>query len=157
MVQVTEERQNMAEDKSADLMAFCALEFQGFFSHVGNAIKQWKTTGHLPETAFQDVGHAAGKDAKPKIKRKPTAFNMFVKSKIEELKASGLKLSDDKNNNELFKLAVAEWTQLSDAQRKQVTDSFKVCLRKLCVLCIGLCQCCITLSHWTAGRSGRRR
>ena len=117
----------MAEDKTTDLMAFCASEFSGFFTHIGDAIKQFKLTGRLPESAFDGSGPAAGKaDAKPKIKRKPTAFNMFVKFKIEELKASGLKLDDDKNNNELFKLAVAEWTQLSDAQRKYYTDKFKV-------------------------------
>ena len=135
MVQVAEERQNMGEGNSVDFMAFCAMEFQGFFNYMGNAIRFYKDTGRLPEPLLKGSGPVPGKDAKPKIKRKPTAFNMFVKSKIEELKASGLKLSDDKNNNELFKLAVAEWTQLSDAQRKQVTDSFKVCLRKLCMLC----------------------
>ena len=146
-LQVFEERKHraMAEDKTTDLMAFCASEFSGFFTHIGDAIKQFKLTGRLPESAFDGSGPAAGKaDAKPKIKRKPTAFNMFVKFKIEELKASGLKLNDDKNNNELFKLAVAEWTQLSDAQRKYYTDKFKVRFYTLMPFCTDLSSlpCC---------------
>lgn len=115
----------MTEDKTADLMAFCACEFSGFFAHIGEAIKQFKATGRLPESAFPAPG-AAKAEIKSRIKRKPTAFNMFVKMKLEELKASGVKPNDDKNNNELFKLAVAEWTQLSDAQRKQYVEKFKV-------------------------------
>lgn len=119
----------MAEDKSTgtDLLAFCAAEFQGFFAHMGAALEQFKATGRLPERSFEGASGAGKADAKAKTKRKPTAFNMFVKAKLEELKASGVQLNNDKNNNELFKLAVAEWTQLSDTQRKQYADKFKVC------------------------------
>lgn len=51
---------------------------------------------------------------------------MFGKWKLEELEAPGIKPHDNNNSNKLFKLAVAEWTQLTDAQRKHYVDNFKV-------------------------------
>lgn len=42
-----------------------------------------------------------------KIVRKPTAFNHFVREKMAELKAQGMTIEEDKNNNELFKV----WTR----------------------------------------------
>ena len=41
-----------------------------------------------------------------KIVRKPTAFNHFVREKMADLKAQGMTIEEDKNNNELFKV----WT-----------------------------------------------
>ncbi len=113
----------------ADLMAFCAQEFQTFFSHIGGAIKQFKTTGQLPETVFKEPAvpqTMTNDDKRPKIKRRPTAFNMFVKAKMEEFKIAGLKLDDDRNGNQLFTLAVAEWKKLEEEQKQEYTRSFKV-------------------------------
>lgn len=39
-----------------------------------------------------------------KIIRKPTAFNHFVREKMAALKAGGMVIEEDKNNNELFKV-----------------------------------------------------
>jgi len=112
----------------ADLMAFCAQEFQTFFSHMGEAIKLFKATGHLPDTVFRGAvpsQAAANGDKKAKVKRKPTAFNMFVKDKMEEFKAAGVRLEDDKNGNLMFTLAVAEWIKLDEDQKQAYTRKFK--------------------------------
>ena len=112
----------------AKLMAFCAHEFEAFFSHIGGAIKQYQTTGQLPESLFKGVAlqdFAAG-DKKTKAKRKPTAFNMFVKDKMEEFKVAGVKLDDDKNGNLLFTLAVSEWKKLDEEAKQEYTRRFKV-------------------------------
>lgn len=114
----------------ADLMAFCAQEFQTFFGHLGGVIKQYKATGQLPDTIFKGAAPSqaapTGGDKKAKIKRKPTAFNMFVKDKMEEFKAAGVKLDDDKNGNLLFTLAVSEWKKLDEEQKQEYTRNFKV-------------------------------
>ncbi len=119
----------------ADLMAFCAQEFQTFFSHMGEAIKLFKATGHLPDTVFRGAvpsQAAANGDKKAKVKRKPTAFNMFVKDKMEEFKAAGVRLEDDKNGNLMFTLAVAEWKKLDEDQKQAYTKKFKVIPEKCC-------------------------
>ena len=113
---------------AAVLMAFCAEEFQTFFSHLAEAMKHYRATGQL-ETVFKAsaVAQAATHgDKKAKAKRKPTAFNMFVKDKMEHFKAAGVKLEDDKNGNMLFSLAVAEWGKLDDDQKQEYTRNFKV-------------------------------
>lgn len=110
-------------------MAFCAQEFQTFFGHLGGVIKQYKATGQLPDTIFKGAAPSqaapTGGDKKAKIKRKPTAFNMFVKDKMEEFKAAGVKLDDDKNGNLLFTLAVSEWKKLDEEQKQEYTRNFK--------------------------------
>ena len=113
----------------ADLLAFCAQEFQTFFSHMGDAVKLFKATGHLPDTVSRGAvpSHAAANgDKKAKVKRKPTAFNMFVKEKMEEFKAAGVRLEDDKNGNLMFTLAVAEWKKLDEDQKQAYSRKFKV-------------------------------
>lgn len=111
---------------AVNLMAFCAHEFEAFFGHIGGAIKQYQTTGQLPETLFKGglPSHYPG-DKKPKAKRKPTAFNMFVKDRMEEFKANGVKLDDDKNGNLLFTLAVSEWKNLDEEAKQEYTRKFK--------------------------------
>lgn len=120
----------MAENQAADLMGFCASEFQQFFSHLGNSIHMYKNTGKVPGSAFKASSHAhtaaAAKSDKPRTKRKPTAFNMFVKEKMEELKAAGVTLDGDKNNNGMFTLAVSSWKELSDTAKADFTNKFKV-------------------------------
>ena len=119
----------MSEAQAAELMSFCASEFQQFFSHLGNSIHIFKTTGSVPNSVFKtarNVTAAAAKD-KTKTKRRPTAFNMFVKHKMEELKQAGVTLDGDKNNNGMFTLAVAEWKKLPNQAKADYTAKFKVC------------------------------
>ena len=117
---------------AASLMAFCAHEFEAFFSHIGGAIKQYQTTGQLPESLFKGSlpSHSLTGQQKPKAKRKPTAFNMFVKDKMEEFKATGVKLDDDKNGNLLFALAVSEWKKLDEEAKQEYTKRFKASAQK---------------------------
>lgn len=112
---------------AVNLMAFCANEFEAFFGHIGGAIRQYQTTGQLPDSIFNGTvpSHGAAGDRKPKAKRKPTAFNMFVKDKMEEFKATGVKLDDDKNGNLLFALAVSEWKKLDEEAKLEYTRRFK--------------------------------
>ncbi len=119
---------NMGEPQAADLMSFCANEFHQFFGHLGNSIHTFKTTGKVPPSVFKAAGHvaAAAKADKPKTKRRPTAFNMFVKQKMEELKQSGVTLDGDKNNNGMFTLAVSEWKKMSEEGKAAYTAKFKV-------------------------------
>jgi len=119
---------NMGEPQAADLMSFCASEFHQFFGHLGNSIHTFKTTGKVPPSVFKAAGHvaAAAKADKPKTKRRPTAFNMFVKQKMEELKQSGVTLDGDKNNNGMFTLAVSEWKKMSEEGKAAYTAKFKV-------------------------------
>ena len=113
---------------AANLMAFCAHEFEAFFSHIGCAIKQYQTTGQLPESLLKGSlpFHSTTGDQKTKAKRKPTAFNTFVKDKLKEFKATGVKLEDDKNGNLLFTLAVSEWKKLDELAKQEYTRRFKV-------------------------------
>ena len=119
----------MGEPQAADLMSFCASEFHQFFGHLGNSIHTFKTTGKVPPSVFRAVNHVAAaiKLEKPKTKRRPTAFNMFVKQKMEELKQAGVTLDGDKNNNGVFTLAVAEWKKMSEESKAAYTAKFKVC------------------------------
>ena len=125
----------MSDNQAADLMSFCASEFQQFFSHLGNSIYTYKNTGKVPSSAFKASGHAhnavTAKSDKPKAKRKPTAFNMFVKGKMEELKSAGVTLDGDKNNNGMFTLAVSSWKNLSEQAKADYTSKFKVTIRSL--------------------------
>ena len=123
----------MGDSQAAELMSFCASEFQQFFSHLGNSIHTYRSTGKVPGSAFKSAGSghaasgsAAAKSDKPKAKRRPTAFNMFVKEKMEELKTAGVTLDGDKNNNGMFTLAVSSWKALSDAEKAAYTSKFKV-------------------------------
>ena len=117
---------------AANLMAFCAREFEAFFSHIGGAIKQYQTTGQLPESLYKgsQPSHSTTGQQKPKAKRKPTAFNMFVKDKMEEFKATGVKLDDDKNGNLLFALAVSEWKKLDEEAKQEYIRRFKASIQK---------------------------
>ena len=130
----------MGENAQAtELMAFCASEFQTFFGHLGHSIHTFKTTGKVPPSIFKTSSNsasaAASKSEKPKTKRRPTAFNMFVKQKMEELKKSGVQLDNDKNNNGMFTLAVSQWKSMSDSAKAEYTAKFKVSSWHLAVSC----------------------
>lgn len=44
---------------------------------------------------------------------------------MEEFKANGVKLDDDKNGNLLFTLAVSEWKKLDEEAKQEYTRRFK--------------------------------
>ena len=115
----------------ADIMLFCAKEFQAFFGLMKHALNQYKADGQLPDTILKQgaTSHTAAHnpgDTKNKGKRRPTAFNMFVKEKMEEFKAAGVKLEDDRNGNQLFALAVDHWKKLDEMQKQQYIKKHQV-------------------------------
>lgn len=77
----------------ARFLTFCGTEFKGFFDHLGAAAQEFASTGQLPSPRFdasvpshQTDGvtdkEPNGKQSKAraeKQKRKPTAFNMFIR------------------------------------------------------------------------------
>ncbi|GAB4814541.1 hypothetical protein N2152v2_001587 [Parachlorella kessleri] len=119
------------------LLSFFAQEMQLFFGHIHQAVVHYGKTGELPQTVFKakaikDAEKAASgeekkkRKARDKPKRKPSAFNVFVKEKMEELKAAGVKPppSDTNVKNALFGMAVAEWGKLSVDQKKDYSDKY---------------------------------
>ncbi|KAL6773998.1 hypothetical protein ACKKBG_A23385 [Auxenochlorella protothecoides x Auxenochlorella symbiontica] len=114
----------------AGFALFFAQELHLFFQHLHHAAETFNITKELPQSIFKagngkDSGDDGkkkrrGKKDKDRPRRKPTAYNDFVKNAMEDLKLKGLA-----NGKELFALAVAEWSKLSDAQKAKVTEDFK--------------------------------
>lgn len=88
------------------LFTFMAGELQGACNHIFSSFEEYFRSGKELESAFKGSGTAgSGKKKRgrakknpDKPKRKPTAFNNFVKETISEFKAAG-KLDDFKGDN----------------------------------------------------------
>lgn len=98
----------MAGDSAAvQAMAFAAREIQGFAGHMVEALTQFADTGEFPESLFGDVEPATAGPVKRKrkakgpkkerAKRKPSAFNQYVKEQIAVLRA--VESAEGHNNN----------------------------------------------------------
>ena len=100
------EAQAVVVDEKVKLFMFMAGELQGACSHIFASFEEYFRSGKEPESAFKKQTAAAGakkrgrKAAKnpDKPKRKPTAFNNFIKERISEFRAAG-KLEELKDNN----------------------------------------------------------
>ena len=102
----------MAEHEGAQpteaqkLFLFMAGELQGACNHIFSSFEEFFRSGKEPESVFKGNGAASGGKKKrgrakknpDKPKRKPTAFNNFVKETISEFKAAG-KLDGFKGDN----------------------------------------------------------
>ncbi len=85
-------------------MVYVANELQGVFAHIGKALTEYSATGELPDSVF-DVEPAAAaptkrkrqKKDKERVKRKPSAFNHYVKEQIAVLRARPQ--TDEEHNN----------------------------------------------------------
>lgn len=80
-----------ARQATVDLVGFFAHELEAFGHHLGSAVHQFSGTGTLPDSAFADAPPAKrGRAAKgERAKRKPSAFNQFIKEKLEEMQRNG--------------------------------------------------------------------
>ena len=98
----------MAGDSAAvQAMAFAAREIQGFAGHMVVALTQFADTGEFPESLFGAVEPATAGPVKRKrktkgpkkerAKRKPSAFNQYVKEQIAVLRAR--ENAEGQNNN----------------------------------------------------------
>lgn len=106
------DKAQMAENEVAQpddrqkLFLFMAGELQGACNHISSSFEEYFRTGKEPESAFKGSVAAAngkkkrgrGKKNPDKPKRKPTAFNNFVKETISQFKIAG-KLEDFKGDN----------------------------------------------------------
>lgn len=118
-------------DEAVKLVGFFAQEMGLFFQHIHAATAKYNETGELPSSLFSakqvkslDKHARAGEKRKDKIKRKPTAFNYYVKEKLDEFKQKGIKVDEENSNNTLFKMAVTEWTKLSDDEKKAYSAKY---------------------------------
>ncbi|PSC68560.1 crabs claw [Micractinium conductrix] len=113
----------------AQLIGFFAQEMQQFFAHIQSAVAHYSSTGEMPASLFgaQEGGKAGGKrklkDKKAKQTRKPSAFNMFMKERMEQLKAAGIKgpetnAEGNKVKNPLFSMAASDWGKLTAAEKE---------------------------------------
>lgn len=90
---------------TAELLLYVAHELQGVFHHIGKALTQYSQAGGLPPSLFNDADLDAAptlkrkKDKKDRPKRKPSAFNNFVKEKIAELRSEGATQGTTQGNN----------------------------------------------------------
>lgn len=120
------------ENDQIKFTGFIAQEMSLFFQHIHNATTNYNETGEIPKSLFHnkqiktlDKYAKASRKKGDKPKRKPTAFNNFVKEKLEEFKASNKKGADGEDGNKaLFSMAVAEWTKLSEEEKKEYSQKF---------------------------------
>ena len=90
-----------AADPMLELLALGARELQGCFGRISKAIADYADTRELPASQAvpaPTAKPAKGKPAKKstdnpdeeKPKRKPTAYNFYMKRKMRDLKAQGV-------------------------------------------------------------------
>lgn len=107
------------------LIGFFAQEMQLFFQHVQNAVATYSSTGELPHSLFSNkqVGKAIG-EKKVKKPRKPSAFNLFMKTKLAEYKRLDVGNTPGAEPRDVsqarFKMAAAEWKALPDAEKAKL-------------------------------------
>lgn len=83
----------MAEAESsratAHLLQFVAFEIQVAFAHIGRAMAEYSETGVLPPSMFVEPRLAIKRQKRKDKgqKRKPSAFNNFVKERMAEIRA----------------------------------------------------------------------
>jgi hypothetical protein len=117
----------MAEDNATQLLGFFAQELQLFFQHMHEAVeKMSEEGGELPPSLFKaraikSLGKR-GKKGEGGAKRKPSVFNLFVKEKLEKLKATTAGAAAAHTTN--FKDAVSAWSALTDEQKAQYAAKY---------------------------------
>ncbi|KAK9909466.1 hypothetical protein WJX75_002647 [Coccomyxa subellipsoidea] len=116
---------------TAQVMVYVANELQGVFSHISKALTEYQETGDLPDSVFEAEPAATAptkrkrqKKDKDRVKRKPSAFNHYVKEQIAVLRARP-QTDEEHNNNSVFAEAVANWKKLPDGEKKAYTEKFK--------------------------------
>lgn len=134
----------MAGDGAVQLAHYIAVEQTKFHQRLTAAIEQYQSTGELPPSVFTEglsmphggpdspkrgPGRPKKKDNGDKRKRNPSAFNMFVKERMAELKAAGVHAEGDERNP-LFTLAAQQWKQLPEGERQERVAKHKAHLEQ---------------------------
>jgi hypothetical protein len=76
-------------------------------------LASFEKAGGVMQTKAKKKGEKKG-EKKPKVKRAPSAYNLFIKKQMPALKEKNSKL----NAPELMKLLGKEWHTLTDAKKK---------------------------------------
>lgn len=110
---------------SNDLLQFVAQETRLFNLHLKKACEQYEKTSKLPSSLFgikaiRAVQKASGKKATAGEKRKPTSFNLYIKKRIQEIKAA--EPDSSAKYTEIFKRVVDEWGSLTTEQKKSFSE-----------------------------------
>ena len=83
--------------------------FLGDNSEMIAQIQEYKKTIKLDRVATKSGGRDT---TKPKIKRKPSLFNLFIRDAMIELKVSQPEL----NNKDRMRTAIAQWNKQKESQ-----------------------------------------
>ncbi|KAK2080728.1 hypothetical protein QBZ16_000582 [Prototheca wickerhamii] len=95
---------------------YFAQEMQLFFKHIQEAALKYSETKELPQSIFPgEPTSSVKKIKKDKTKRKPSAYNLYVRDALEKLKSDPTK--SDSSHRSLFTEAVSLWSKLSDEQK----------------------------------------
>lgn len=119
----------MTEEQAFSVSQYAAQETALFYEHLKKAVKDFEEDGTVPKSLFgqkmiralQKAGGKRGGGANGQ-KRKPTAFNLYVKEKLEELNSK--EANKDVPYKEKFKIAVGKWTSLSEDKKKQFAQKY---------------------------------
>ena len=83
--------------------------FLGDNSEMIAQVQEYKKTIKLDRVTTKSKGQDA---SKPKIKRKPSLFNLFIRDAMIELKVSQPEL----NNKDRMRTAIARWNKQKESQ-----------------------------------------
>jgi len=119
----------MAAEQAFSIAQFVAQETALFYDHLKTATTKFEEDETVPKSLFgqkkiralQKAGGKRGGGANGQ-KRKPTAFNLFIKEKLEEINAKDS--YKDVPYKEKFSMVVAKWGALSDDKKQQYTTKY---------------------------------
>ncbi len=124
-----EETKEETKEEHFSLAQFVAQETALFYEHLKNATKNYEEEETAPKSLFGQKAiralHKAGGKRGGGVngqKRKPTAFNLFIKEKLAEMNAKDS--NKDIPYKEKFSMVVAKWGALSDEKKQQYTIKY---------------------------------
>ena len=106
---------------STDILRYLAQETRLFQEHMQAACKQYEETKRVPDSLFgvkkvRALQKRSGRKATAGVPRKLTAFNIFIKRRIEEIK--GADPFGEQSGTEMFKRVVEEWRGMSAEEKE---------------------------------------
>jgi HMG-box domain len=119
----------MAGEQAFSVAQFVAQETALFYEHIKTSTAKFEEDGTVPKSLFgqkviralQKAGGKRGGGANGQ-KRKPTAFNLFIKEKLAEMNAKDS--HKDVPYKEKFSMVVAKWGALSDDKKQQYATKY---------------------------------
>jgi hypothetical protein len=119
----------MAAEQTFSISQFVAQETALFYEHIKTANEQFEKEEIVPKSVFgqkairalHKVGGKRGGGVNGQ-KRKPTAFNLFIKEKLADMNAKDS--YKDVPYKEKFSMVVAKWGALSDDKKQQYATKY---------------------------------